>query len=68
VDASKSACDSQASERKLAGAAKASFVKRCVADARRENVAAACETRAEDKKLAGAAKASFVKKCITDAK
>ena len=59
-------CDAQATEKKLAGAAKTSFVKKCEKDA----AAAAtktCETQAADKKLAGAAKTSFVKKCVTDA-
>lgn len=58
-------CDAQAAEKKLAGAAKTSFVKKCEKDA----AAAAtktCETQAADKKLAGAAKTSFVKKCVTD--
>ncbi len=59
------ACEAQANEKKLAGAAKTSFVKKCDKDA----AAAAtktCETQAADKKLAGAAKNSFVKKCVTD--
>ena len=46
----------------LAGAAKASFLKKCKADA--------CEPKAvgsDGKKLAGAAKASFLKKCEDDA-
>ncbi|GLU31186.1 hypothetical protein [Trinickia caryophylli] len=50
----------------LAGAAKASFLKKCKAD----TVAKACETKAvgsNGKPLAGAAKASFVKKCKADA-
>ena len=55
-------CKAQASDKKLAGAALASFMKKCESDA-----AAACDTAAGDKKLAGAAKASFTKKCVTDA-
>ena len=58
-------CDAQATEKKLAGAAKTSFVKKCEKDA----TAAAtktCEGQAADKKLAGAAKTSFVKKCVKD--
>ncbi len=55
-------CVGQAEEKKLAGAAKNSFMKKCEADAN-----AACETAAQDKKLAGAAKASFLKKCVADA-
>jgi hypothetical protein len=48
-------CAVQAGDKKLAGAAKTSFVKKC------------CETQAGDKKLAGAAKTSFVTKCEKDA-
>jgi len=59
-------CDTQATEKKLAGAAKASFVKKCEKDAT-ESATNACNTQAADKKLAGAAKTSFVKKCMKDA-
>jgi hypothetical protein len=59
-------CDAQATEKKLAGAAKTSFVKKCVKDAA-DTAAKDCNTQAADKKLAGAAKTSFVKKCVTDA-
>ena len=52
----------QSAEKKLAGAAKTSFMKKCEKDA-----TAACETQAGEKKLAGAAKTSFVKKCAKDA-
>jgi hypothetical protein len=51
-----------AEEKKLAGAAKTSFLKKCQSDA-----ASACETAAAEKKLAGAAKNSFIKKCVADA-
>ena len=54
-------CKAQAAEKKLAGAAKTSFMKKCETDA-----ATACNTSAAEKKLAGAAKASFTKKCVTD--
>jgi hypothetical protein len=60
------ACEAQATEKKLAGAAKSSFVKKCEKDA----MGAAqktCEAQAAEKKLAGAAKASFTKKCVNDA-
>ena len=57
-----SSCKAQASEKKLAGAALNSFMKKCETDAQK-----ACDTSAADKKLAGAAKASFTKKCVTDA-
>lgn len=53
------ACDAQAAEKKLAGAAKTSFLKKCNADA--------CNAQAADKHLAGAAKTSFTKKCVRDA-
>jgi hypothetical protein len=49
------------SEKKLAGAARTSFMKKCQADA-----LTACTASASDKKLAGAAKASFLKKCQAD--
>jgi hypothetical protein len=55
-------CKAQAGEKKLAGAAQTSFMKKCETDA-----TAACDKEAADKKLAGAAKTSFTKKCVTDA-
>ena len=54
-------CTFTAGEKKLAGAAKNSFMKKCEKDAK-----AVCDTAAADKKLAGAAKNSFVKKCVKD--
>jgi hypothetical protein len=51
-----------ATEKKLAGAAKNSFMKKCEADAQ-----AKCEAAAAEKKLAGAAKNSNVKKCVGEA-
>lgn len=54
-------CAAQASDKKLAGAAKTSFLTKCEKDA-----TAACDKQAADKKLAGAAKTSFTKKCVTD--
>jgi hypothetical protein len=59
-------CDAQATEKKLSGAAKTSFVKKCEKDAAAA-ATQACESQAADKKLAGAAKNSFVKKCVKDA-
>ena len=59
-------CDAKAAEKKLAGAAKTSFVKKCEKDAG----GSACEAKAVDKNgkaLAGAAKASSIKKCTADA-
>ncbi|QHE78452.1 hypothetical protein F9Z44_14515 [Hydrogenophaga sp. PBL-H3] len=55
-------CTAAATEKKLAGAAKNSFMKKCEKDA-----AAACTVTAGEKKLAGAAKNSFTKKCTKDA-
>jgi len=59
-------CDAQAAEKKLAGAAKTSFVKKCQKDAT-EAATKSCTDQATEKKLAGAAKSSFVKKCVKDA-
>jgi hypothetical protein len=67
--AAPSSCEDKAvgkDGKKLAGAAKTSFMKKCEADAK-----PSCEEKAIDKngkKLAGAAKTSFVKKCEADAK
>ncbi len=55
-------CSANAAEKKLAGAAKTSFMKKCDKDA-----TATCEATAAEKKLAGAAKNSFTKKCVKDA-
>lgn len=55
-------CNAAAAEKKLAGAAKTSFLKKCTRDA-----SATCDAAAAEKKLAGAAKNSFTKKCSRDA-
>jgi hypothetical protein len=55
-------CATEAANKKLAGAAKTSFMTKCEKDAE-----AACAAQAGDKKLAGAAKASFTSKCVRDA-
>jgi len=55
-------CKSQAADKKLAGAAMTSFMKKCESDAKKT-----CDADAAAKKLAGAAKNSHVKKCVTDA-
>ena len=55
-------CKAQASDKKLAGAALSSFMKKCETEA-----TTACDTQAADKKLSGAAKDSFTKKCVKDA-
>lgn len=60
-------CEAQAQTKKLSGAAKTSFTKKCEADAKSAG-APSCEDQAATKKLAGAAKTSFVKKCVADAK
>ena len=64
------ACDAKATEKKLAGAAKTSFLKKCEKDTAAADAGAACAAKAVDKNgkaLAGAAKNSFVKKCSKDA-
>ena len=53
------ACMTTAMGKKLAGAAKTSFMTKCERTS--------CESQASDKKLHGAAKTSFVKKCTKDA-
>ncbi len=55
-------CQSTAAEKKLSGAARTSFLKKCESDAQ-----AKCDATAADRKLSGAAKTSFSKKCVTDA-
>ena len=53
------ACATQATDKKLAGAAKTSFMTKCERTA--------CESQAKDKNLHGAAATSFIKKCTKDA-
>ncbi len=55
-------CTASATEKKLAGAAKTSFMKKCEKDA-----TASCDAAAVEKKIFGAAKNSFTKKCVKDA-
>jgi hypothetical protein len=55
-------CKSQASEKKLAGAALKSFMTKCEKDSK-----ATCDASATEKKLSGAARTSFTKKCVNDA-
>jgi uncharacterized protein (UPF0335 family) len=60
--AQEATCNAAAAEKKLAGAAKNSFLKKC------ERVATEkCTLSAQEKKLAGAAKNSNVKKCVKEA-
>lgn len=66
------ACEAKALDKNgkaLAGAAKASFVKKCEKEAGAAGAAEACAAKAVDKNgkpLAGAAKASSIKKCEKD--
>lgn len=60
--AASESCTAKAAEKKLAGAAKNSFMGKCERDAQ-----AACEASAAEKKLAGAAKNSFTTRCVKDA-
>ena len=62
AQAADNSCTAQATEKKLAGAAKTSFMGKCERDAK-----AACDASATEKKLAGAAKTSFTNKCVKDA-
>jgi hypothetical protein len=55
-------CATQAAEKKLAGAAKTSFMGECERDAK-----TGCDVAAVAKKLAGAAKTGFINKCVKDA-
>ncbi len=55
-------CKARAGEKKLAGAALNSFMKKCQSDAQ-----TACDTQAAERKLNGAARTSFTKKCTNDA-
>ena len=61
ADPADSACMQAAKDKKLAGAAQKSFVKKCEAEAK-----AKCEMQASDKKLAGAARTSSVRKCVRE--
>jgi len=55
-------CKSDSADKKLAGAALTSHMKKCETDAKKQ-----CEADSAAKKLAGAAKASHMKKCVADA-
>ena len=56
-----SACEMKAADKKLNGAAKNSFVKKCEKDAR-----AVCENDEISKRTNGAAKEAHIKKCIKE--
>ena len=62
TQASAATCRETAAQKKLAGAALASFMKKCERDAQ-----AACTASAATKKLAGAAKTSHMTKCQREA-
>jgi hypothetical protein len=62
IEASAATCMAQSKEKKLAGAAEKSFMKKCEADAK-----ATCDASAKERKLSGAAQTSFVKKRVADA-
>lgn len=62
AQAADATCTAVAAEKKLAGAAKTSFMKKCESDA-----TARCDAAATEKKLSGAARTSFTKKCVKDA-
>jgi hypothetical protein len=68
ADPANATCEAAAAEKKLAGAAKNSYMKKCVNDAKGAQENAACANTATEKKLTGAAKSSFMKKCEADAK
>jgi hypothetical protein len=55
-------CKATAADKKLAGAAMNSFMKKCETDAKKS-----CDSQAKEKNLHGAAQTSFTKKCVTDA-
>lgn len=61
VLAADATCMARAAEKKLAGAAKTSFLGKCEKDLK-----AGCEAAATEKKLAGAARNSHVNKCVRD--
>lgn len=60
--AADTSCESKAADKKLYGAAKSSFIKKCAKD----SGTSTCTSQAAYKKLNGAAKNSFIKKCEKD--
>jgi hypothetical protein len=63
--AANAACEKSADEKKLAGAARTSHIKKCEKDIGAGGNPA-CEKSADEKKLAGAARTSHIKKCSED--
>lgn len=58
-------CTRLADEKRLTGAAKASYLRKCEADAD-GGVLGACQRAAETKKLAGAARNGHIKRCLAE--
>ena len=65
--AANTVCDSEVAVKKLSGAEKDDYMKKCEADQAKLDVTKACDAQAKEKKLAGAAMMSFVNKCVKDA-
>jgi hypothetical protein len=63
--ATNASCVAQATEKKLGGAAKDSFMQKCQKDAKME-MTKQCDAQAKEKALKGAAMTSFVNKCVKD--
>ena len=59
-------CEAQANDKKLAGAARTSFVTKCEKDAK-AGATQSCDAKATEKQISGAARTSFTKTCVTDA-
>jgi len=66
TDAANPTCEAQATEKKLSGAARTSFVTQCEKDAK-DAAAMSCDAQATEKKRSGAARTSFTKKRVNDA-
>lgn len=64
--AASATCEAQAIDKKLSGAARTSFIKKCDKDAA-SAAQKTCDAQAVERKLAGAAKTSFTQKCVRDA-
>ncbi len=58
-------CADAATDKKLSGAARNSFIQKCERDTK-ATAKSTCDTQASDKKLSGAARNSFVQKCERD--
>jgi hypothetical protein len=60
------ACETKATEKKIYGAAKDSFIKKCEKDSSAD-IRKVCENDDISKKTSGAAKEAHIKKCMKDA-